>query len=251
MKIWQNPFRIIFPLLVSTSFVTYLASCGQAKLVGYSDMRTDTAERSLDAAVIERLDLPPTPMPVPVNGAWTAWSACSATCGGGTRTRSCTNPAPANGGLACAGSASETCNTQACLPPECVLRREITNLPRSSSGIYQMSLNFSTLHQTYPNWSKVKVGGDGRPGLPSRVWIGPHSYSTVPDASYDDSFISVTSRGNFNPGQRSELIEEKYFPQPLAVHRRFDIDALSGEQIVKATVCGDCPTPWVEITFCD
>jgi hypothetical protein len=56
-----------------------------------------------------------------VNGNWGAWSAfgaCSKTCGGGTqtRTRLCNNPAPANGGAACVGSASESqsCNTQSC-----------------------------------------------------------------------------------------------------------------------------------------
>ena len=46
------------------------------------------------------------------------WSECSAECDGGTqtRTRTCTNPAPSNGGLDCEGDASETreCNAQAC-----------------------------------------------------------------------------------------------------------------------------------------
>ena len=39
-------------------------------------------------------------------GAWGAWAGCSVTCEQGTwtRTRTCTNPAPANGGNTCAGS---------------------------------------------------------------------------------------------------------------------------------------------------
>ncbi|XP_013401718.1 hemicentin-1-like [Lingula anatina] len=58
----------------------------------------------------------------PVDGQWgdwcCSWSACSATCGGGqrTRTRQCSNPAPANGGADCVGSGieEEMCNTQPC-----------------------------------------------------------------------------------------------------------------------------------------
>lgn len=50
----------------------------------------------------------------PINGGWTGWSGCSATCGSGTQTRSCTNPAPANGGATCVGSNTQACNTQAC-----------------------------------------------------------------------------------------------------------------------------------------
>ena len=58
---------------------------------------------------------------LPIDGgwAWGEWSSCSASCGGGTQSRSatCTNPAPANGGANCTGSNIETrdCNTQACV----------------------------------------------------------------------------------------------------------------------------------------
>ena len=58
---------------------------------------------------------------VPVNGnwgAWRPWSTCTKTCGGGVkrRTRTCSNPAPKNGGRACTGSSAEsqTCNTLPC-----------------------------------------------------------------------------------------------------------------------------------------
>jgi hypothetical protein len=48
------------------------------------------------------------------NGGWSAWSTCSASCGGGTQTRTCTNPTPESGGANCVGSSSQSCNTQSC-----------------------------------------------------------------------------------------------------------------------------------------
>ena len=52
------------------------------------------------------------------NGTWSAYDACSATCGGGVMTRTCTAPAPSGGGAACAGSAQLACNTDACANPD-------------------------------------------------------------------------------------------------------------------------------------
>ena len=56
-----------------------------------------------------------------VNGGWSnwgLWGGCSLTCGGGvqTRTRICTNPSPARGGVDCQGhsSQSQSCNTKGC-----------------------------------------------------------------------------------------------------------------------------------------
>ena len=52
--------------------------------------------------------------PPPVNGGWSNWSACSASCGPGTQTRTCTNPSPSNGGTACSGPSSQNCNNGPC-----------------------------------------------------------------------------------------------------------------------------------------
>jgi len=52
------------------------------------------------------------PPPQPVNGAWCAWSACT----NGTQTRTCSCPAPANGGQSCQGPAEQTCVVP---PPVC------------------------------------------------------------------------------------------------------------------------------------
>ena len=51
----------------------------------------------------------------PVNGGWSNWSACSVTCGGGTQTKTCNNPAPSCGGKNCPGDTpQQSCNTQPC-----------------------------------------------------------------------------------------------------------------------------------------
>ena len=48
---------------------------------------------------------------VDVDGIWSEWSTCSETCGGGLKTRTCTNPAPVNDADNCEGISTEDCNT--------------------------------------------------------------------------------------------------------------------------------------------
>ena len=49
-----------------------------------------------------------------MHGGWSTLSACSKACNGGTQIRTCSNPAPANGGKNCVGAAIIACNTQVC-----------------------------------------------------------------------------------------------------------------------------------------
>ncbi|MEX2052231.1 MAG: thrombospondin type-1 domain-containing protein, partial [Candidatus Paceibacterota bacterium] len=93
-----------------------------------------------------------------VNGGWSAWSgwgACSVTACGSTgtqtRTRTCTNPAPSNGGTTCQGASSEvqSCSTAACTgtistSPSTITQGESSTLTWNSNASSCTGSNFST-----------------------------------------------------------------------------------------------------------
>jgi hypothetical protein len=81
----------------------------------------------------------------PVNGGWSDWSSCTQICGGGTKTRTCTNPIPQNGGASCAlldgGDSVRACNTQACVGGEIVNGVCLATHYNCSSGISANNVN--------------------------------------------------------------------------------------------------------------
>ncbi len=89
----------------------------------------------------------------PVNGGWSDWGSCSVACGGGTQTRTCTNPSPANGGASCSGASSQACNSQACIP--------------TTNGVcavthYNCSSGTSTTNASSPSrWTWTCAGSNG------------------------------------------------------------------------------------------
>jgi hypothetical protein len=130
----------------------------------------------------------------PFDGGWSPyseWGTCSKTCGGGTqsRTRTCTNPTPANGGASCVGDAvdSQSCNTQPC-PTNggwsdwspwggCVngesLRNRLCNNPAPSNGGIGCIGDFTQTQTCIPSANTVAT--------PASIGLGAPGTANVPD----------------------------------------------------------------------
>ena len=70
-----------------------------------------------------------------LDGGWSGFGACSKACGGGTQSRTCSDPAPTNGGKDCADEATKTCNTQACAGTACA-RMSVLWILLFSAGLF-------------------------------------------------------------------------------------------------------------------
>jgi len=106
----------------------------------------------------------------PVDGGWSGfgeWSECTAECGGGTQTRSktCTNPVPANGGKACEGEAQESkaCNTEACAVQTGIkaaweqIPGGLTRISKGNSGVWGVNKhdNIYRLNADGRSWTQI------------------------------------------------------------------------------------------------
>ncbi|KAK3101772.1 hypothetical protein FSP39_006235 [Pinctada imbricata] len=116
-------------------------------------------------------------------GAWTNWTTCTVTCGGGTQysERFCNNPAPAYGGKACVGHPREirSCNTNPCPQViDCVSKpADIVFLLDSSGSIGNDS--FETQRQFVSQYVNAFPIG------PDNVQIGVVIYSDFPQLVFN------------------------------------------------------------------
>ena len=140
---------------------------------------------------------PPPPPPLPVNGGWSAWSACSASCGGGTRTRSCNSSALALGEAPCQGAESEACNTQACVQYFPSIDGVPINFTITSGSI--ILTNFVTSTATCFNGCTMDKNNDGN-------FVSSQSYSAgdairlrVTSPSTKATELSVYARSGPSP----------------------------------------------------
>lgn len=128
----------------------------------------------------------------PVDGVWSDfsdWSECSSECCGGTqsRSRSCSNPAPANGGAECEGNAEETqtCNDDPCLEWKPVRKssyipHDIENVPlyiKTNSALgsaHYVWVQFFTQQKVYAGGFTLKLTN------PAQFWVDCRSYTPFP-----------------------------------------------------------------------
>ena len=89
-------------------------------------------------------------------GTWSTWATCSVTCGGGNQDRTRTIDVPAaNGGLECAGAATESqaCNTDAC--PGEVLHIYMQPISELNAQLITSAVNCTW--STWSTWATCSV----------------------------------------------------------------------------------------------
>ncbi|XP_035668860.1 uncharacterized protein LOC118410979 [Branchiostoma floridae] len=164
----------------------------------------------------------------PVDGGWSdwgAWSDCSVTCGVGTQTRdrTCTNPAPANGGADCVGPAEDT---QAC--DTGVSCSAVSELTLDDAGIDHLTVSWtvgSLPISLYRLRYKPADGSGSYQDLSPAPGTGDTS-ATVPGLLADTDYnITLTSFGDDN--QPNGVISGTFSTDSVVVNVECDQDSMT------------------------
>lgn len=150
--------------------------------------------------------------PVPViNGGWSGWSSCSVTCGGGTQTRTCTNPTPSGGGATCSGSTSQSCNTGICVVAPSVSFTTDKNAVAWNNGVI-VSPATLTWSASGTNVSCTASNGwSGAKALTGSLAVSPSATTTYTLTCSGDGgslarFITISTIASYDPTTLSFLV---------------------------------------------
>ncbi len=118
---------------------------------------------------------------------------------------------------------------------------------------FALEFNFDTLHEKFPMWRSLEVSADGAIGMNSTVSVGPYAYSNQATSDYDDSYMRITSFGNFNAGKKSRIFKMRSWPKPIDIVEVEKIEPLRGVVKIAAQLHHNMPvkhTPLVKIVYC-
>ena len=133
--------------------------------------------------------------PLTINGGWSvwsSWSACSATsCGTDgikTRTHTCTNPIPANGGTPCVGSSIDT---KSCSAAACVIPNPTVSITAENKNINYGDSTYIFWRSTDTTWCVTSQGANGWDGFTTELFGNFETGALTSNTTYN-----ITCRGS-------------------------------------------------------
>ena len=170
-----NPGDIFWIVLTSSGVHTYTYTVNPGTNLGtYTLTGTAGFENQPEGAIggATSIEVVQPASCTPVNGDWSAWSTCSASC---TQNRTCTNPAPYCGGTTCSGLSTQSCVGGSC-PTSCTDSTWIPTTTTVCSGT-------SFTQTSNCNNTRTSTGTQSCQGIgtTTTIYTPPSTTSTTPN----------------------------------------------------------------------
>jgi len=164
-----------------------------------------------------------------VNGGWSRWSSCSATCNAGTQVRTCSNPYPANGGQQCNqdGGSTKQCRLSYC--PATIENCRYSNGACAGQCIYRSNIhlyctkNKNTCSSSNGVWCPQKIECYIKLNCPAgMVHAGDGSYCEGNNKKCDLGYCTARPNANMRKcslmaqyavGNAQYAVGNAYYPQ--------------------------------------